>query len=107
MVKKKMNKAPLPENFDGEAFQRLFNLTEFDFFVDKGELFYPANLKNVDLSACLIDPVENARREAYLNKGCTIDDLVVALWELIVEGRPERSQELQEKRIEVKKEISK
>lgn len=47
-------------------------------------------------------------REKELKKeGLTKDELIVALWERVMENRPEYSDELQKKRIEVKAKIPK
>jgi hypothetical protein len=47
-------------------------------------------------------PVENKREQEYDKCGCTIEAITVALWESIIEDRPEAAAELQKKREEVK-----
>jgi hypothetical protein len=45
---------------------------------------------------------QKKRKKEFLEVGCTIDELTVALWEKDVEGRPEKADELQAKRVIVK-----
>lgn len=42
------------------------------------------------------------RAKEYLAKGLTPDKLIVALWEKVVEGRPEEADKIQAERIAVK-----
>ena len=42
------------------------------------------------------------RAQAYLNAGITVEAMTVALWERAVENRPQLSDELQAKRLEIK-----
>jgi len=42
------------------------------------------------------------RKQAYDIAGCDANSLIVALWELVVEDRPESANALQAKRLEVK-----
>lgn len=46
--------------------------------------------------------VEQQRQQAYLDAGITHDVMIEALWEQLVEGRPEKANQLQAKRAEVK-----
>ncbi len=43
-----------------------------------------------------------ARQDAYLAEGLTMQELTVAAWEKLIEGRPEASDVLQLKRLAVK-----
>ena len=45
---------------------------------------------------------EELRRKEYLAKGLTPDKLIVALWEKVVEGRPEEADKIQAERIAIK-----
>ena len=102
----------LPENFDGRKFSKKTGLEVLsgDFYAECGYLVYPDHLGKVDLSDCVTEP-EPAyvaeRREAYLDAGCTVEAMVAAMWELLVEGRAERSQELQARREAVKGSVPK
>lgn len=51
--------------------------------------------------------VEERRREAYEARGATIEALVVAMWEKLIEGRPEAADAIQAARAEVKAEVPK
>jgi hypothetical protein len=103
----KMKNVPVPEHFDGGKFAQKTGLDPFsgNYYIIRDRLYYPEELGKVDLSDCVTEP-EPAyvaeRREAYLDAGCTVEAMVVAMWELLVEGRAERSQELQARREEVK-----
>lgn len=73
---------------------------------------YPEALAAEAIAACRgwtppPPPYDRARRTAYLNEGCTIQALAVALWERDVEGRPEAAEEIQKKRLEVKRRFPK
>ncbi len=50
---------------------------------------------------------ERDRRSAYEAAGVSIESMVIALWEKVVEGRDELEQDLQAKRLAVKAEIPK
>lgn len=50
---------------------------------------------------------QELRAKKYLAKGLTTDKLIVALWEKVIENRPESANELQSKREEVKKKYPK
>lgn len=47
------------------------------------------------------------RERSYVERGCTIDALICALWERVVEGRPGDSEDLQLIRESVKQEFPK
>lgn len=47
-------------------------------------------------------PLEIQREREYEKCGCTIAALTIALWESLIEDRPEAAQELQAKRVAVK-----
>ena len=47
------------------------------------------------------------RKDEYEKRGVTTEAMVVALWEKIVENRPEKAEELQVIRNEVKQQIPK
>ena len=51
--------------------------------------------------------LEDKRRAGYAAQGATVGALVVALWEQIIEGRPEAAQQLQAVRVAVKAELPK
>jgi len=50
---------------------------------------------------------KSQRADDYHGDGITIDAMVVAIWERIIEGRPENSDALQVKRLAVKARIPK
>jgi len=52
-------------------------------------------------------PVQELREKEYLAQGITIDKTTIALWERVVENRPEASNLLQAKREAVKAKIPK
>lgn len=47
-------------------------------------------------------PVDQKRAVEYVKQGATVEALVVALWEKVIEGRPAAADALQEKRVAVK-----
>lgn len=47
-------------------------------------------------------PYEQARSEEYAKQGITADAMIVAMWEKLVENRPESADAIQAKRAEVK-----
>lgn len=47
---------------------------------------------------------EQRRRSAYAAKGITIDKMIVALWEIVVEGRHESADAIQAQRAAIKSE---
>lgn len=49
--------------------------------------------------------LDKRRRLEYLKEGCSSEALLIALWELIVEGRPEEANAIQTKRSAVKDKI--
>ena len=49
----------------------------------------------------------NNRKKEYEHNGLDTDKLIVALWELIVEKRPEMSNDIQKKRTTIKKKYPK
>ncbi|MCX7804800.1 MAG: hypothetical protein N3A38_06370 [Planctomycetota bacterium] len=51
--------------------------------------------------------VGDRRKAEYEARGATIEALTVALWELVVEKRPEAAEAIQEVRADVKAEIAK
>lgn len=58
------------------------------------------------LAAYTEDTRASRRREAYLQQGITTDEMIVALWERVVEGRSETSDELQHLREVIKRRLS-
>jgi hypothetical protein len=58
------------------------------------------------LAAHVPDTVGSRRRAAYLQQGITTDEMIVALWERVVEGRSESSDELQHLREVIKRRLS-
>lgn len=50
---------------------------------------------------------EGKRRIEYTKQGVTIDAMIVALWEKIVENKPQAMNDLQTKRLRVKSDIPK
>lgn len=50
---------------------------------------------------------DDLRRQEYINRGCRTDDMIVALWEMIVENRPAAAAALQAIRQHVKQDIPK
>ncbi|MBU1067467.1 hypothetical protein KKE60_06745 [Patescibacteria group bacterium] len=46
--------------------------------------------------------VQEKRQQEYESTGCSVNDLIVALWEKIVENRPEEATDIQAKREAVK-----
>lgn len=46
--------------------------------------------------------VQAKRRDGYLAAGITVDAMTVALWEMVVEGRPASAQALQAARLTIK-----
>ena len=50
---------------------------------------------------------DELRQKEYLAKGLTPDKLIVALWEKVVEGRPEEADKIQAERIAIKQQIPK
>ncbi len=50
-------------------------------------------------------PVEERKRSAYQRSGCTIEKLVIALWEAYAEDKPEKMLKLKEKRQQVKQQF--
>ena len=50
--------------------------------------------------------IENRKAE-YIKEGCTEEALIVALWEKVIEGRPEAADALEVKRQAVKEKIKK
>jgi hypothetical protein len=107
-----MKSVPVPKHFDGGKFAKKTGLNTLagDFYIIGDRLYYPEELGKVNLSDCVTEP-EPAyvaeRREAYLDAGCTVEAMVAAMWELLVEGRAERSQELQARREAVKGSVPK
>ena len=49
----------------------------------------------------------NCRKLSYQTSNLTNEDLIIALWEMVVENRPEKAQELQEKRNTIKEKYPK
>lgn len=47
-------------------------------------------------------PVSDQRRAAYNAAGITTDELIVALWESVIEGRPEAADSIQTQRAAIK-----
>ena len=50
---------------------------------------------------------EELRQKEYLAKGLTPEKLIIALWEKVVEGRPEEADKIQAERIAIKQQIPK
>ena len=76
----------------------------------------PAGWMWVDTNAEVVQPLlekkvrenySNERAQAYLNAGITIEAMTIALWERVIENRPQLSDELQAKRIEIKNQFPK
>lgn len=104
----KMLKGKLPANFDGLKFAKENSLGESDFYASDGYLYYPKSIGKQKLADYVAPPEPDyviERRQAYEAEGCTMDELVAALWEMAVEGRPERAQELQGKREAIKERL--
>jgi hypothetical protein len=53
------------------------------------------------------DELNKNRKIEYYNQSCTPDELIVALWEYVVENRPAAMNELQAKRLAVKQKYPK
>lgn len=53
------------------------------------------------------DEIAQLRKNEYYEQSCTPDELIVALWEYVVENRPAAMNELQEKRLAVKQKYPK
>ena len=54
-----------------------------------------------------INTVEEKRKAEYLEKGLTPEKLIIALWEDMVEGRPEEVNRIQAERLAVKQKYPK
>jgi len=52
-------------------------------------------------------PIEERRQEEYQKRGASIEALIVALWEKVVENRPNEANRIQAIREQVKQEIPK
>ena len=63
------------------------------------------NLADALLAAHDAFDLEAARRAAYLELGIDTDALVIALWEQVIEGRPEAAAALQVLREQVKEAV--
>ena len=50
---------------------------------------------------------QELRAKEYLAKGLTTDKLIIALWEKVVENRPEEADKIQAERIAIKQQIPK
>jgi hypothetical protein len=70
-----------------------------DFMGDLQKLVDAGEIKPLDSGRTLID---RFRHNAYLRMGITLPEMIVALWEYIVEGRPEALDTLQIKRLKIK-----
>jgi hypothetical protein len=46
--------------------------------------------------------LKDVRKESYDEAGCSIEDLIVAMWEANVERRPDKLLDIQKKRLAVK-----
>lgn len=75
-------------------------------FREYNEWLAKGNAKQV-VDDTWIPTVEEKRRMEYDKQGCNDHDLLVALWEKIVEGRPEVADEMQAKRQAIKTDIPK
>lgn len=64
----------------------------------------PPSLAEIEAKRVELLPleVEAERVKSYRSEGVTIDAMIVALWEKLVENRPEAADALQSKRISVK-----
>ena len=58
------------------------------------------SIKTVDDT--IYKTIDDIRRTEYEKNGCDANSLIVALWEKVVEDRPESANALQAKRLEVK-----
>ena len=50
---------------------------------------------------------QELRAKEFLEKGLTTEKLIIALWEKVVEGRPEEADKIQAERITIKEQIPK
>lgn len=55
----------------------------------------------------VVKTVQERRQEEYVKQGAKIEDMVVALWEKLVEGRPESADAIQAIRDKVKLDLPK
>lgn len=53
------------------------------------------------------EQVQRDRQAEYNKEGVTVDNMIVALWEKVIENRPESADALQAKRVAVKAKIPK
>lgn len=57
------------------------------------------------LDAHVPEDYRDRRQQAYIERGVTVEAMVIALWERVVEGRPEASDALQSIRETIKAEF--
>lgn len=74
--------------------------TTNDFMGDLQKLIDLGEIKTIDDVS-----INTKRRIEYLKAGVNPSEMLVALWELVVEKRPEAADALQIKRLEVKAKI--
>jgi hypothetical protein len=53
----------------------------------------------------LVPTVAEKRKGAYRRAAITTDEMIVALWELVVEGRSEKAEAIQAERLRIKAEV--
>ena len=80
--------------------------------LEKGKISLEQVLKEIEIYkktvVALPSPTyQEWRAKEYLAKGLTPDKLIVALWEKVVENRPEEADKIQVERVAIKEQIPK